>query len=127
MFSDALLDHFRDPRNVGELPPPALTIEVSNPACGDILKLSVLFDGDRIAEARYRVRGCTASIAAGSVLTEMIVGTKRAALGSISAADLEDRLGGLPAESRHAAVLCIDGLKAMRSRISATSTFGLSS
>jgi nitrogen fixation NifU-like protein len=113
MFSDALLDHFRDPRNIGELPPPALTIEVSNPACGDILKLAVLFDGERIAQARYRVRGCTASIAAGSVLTEMIVGMERAALGSISAVDLEGRLGGLPAESKHAAVLCIDGLKAI--------------
>ena len=88
MFSDALLNHFRDPRNIGELPPPAIAIEVSNPACGDILKLSALFDGERIVEARYRVRGCTASIAAGSVLTEMIIGQTRNALLSLSAADV---------------------------------------
>ena len=113
MFSGALLDHFRDPRNVGELPPPAITVEVSNPACGDILRLAVLFDGSRAVEARYRVRGCTASIAAGSVLTEMIAGMERGGLGSISAADLEGRLGGLPAESKHAAVLCVDGLRAI--------------
>ena len=113
MFSDALLHHFRDPRNIGELPLPAITIEVSNPACGDILKLAVLFDGDCVVAARYRVRGCTASIAAGSALTEMIAGNRRDALLSISAADLEQRLGGLPAESKHAAVLCIDGLRAV--------------
>jgi nitrogen fixation NifU-like protein len=113
MFSDALLDHFRNPRNVGELSPPAITIEVSNPACGDILKLSALFDGDRIVEVRYRVRGCTASIAAGSALTEMLVGQDRTALRSISAAQVEERLGGLPAESKHAAVLCIDGLRVL--------------
>jgi nitrogen fixation NifU-like protein len=113
MFSDALLDHFRDPRHVGELPPPAVTIEVSNPACGDILRLSAAFDGDGIAEARYRVRGCTASIAAGSALAEMITGQPRAALLSISAADIEERLGGLPAASKHAAALCLDGLRAL--------------
>jgi nitrogen fixation NifU-like protein len=113
MFSEALLAHFRDPRNIGELAPPAITVEVSNPACGDILKLAVLFDGRCVAATRYRVRGCTASIAAGSVLTEMITGLDREMLASISAAGLEDRLGGLPAESKHAAVLCIDGLKAI--------------
>src|ERR1039458_8111870 len=116
MFSDALLNHFRDPRNIGELPPPAIAIEVSNPACGDILKLSALFDGERIVEARYRVRDCTASIAAGSVLTEMIIGQTRNALLSLSAADVEQRLDGLPAESKHAAVLCIDGLRALCDR-----------
>src|ERR1700733_13536748 len=107
MFSDALLDHFRDPRHVGELPPPAVAIEVSNPACGDILRLSALFDGDRIANARYQGRGCTASIAAGSALTEMITGQTRAGLAAMSAADIEMRLGELPAASKHAAALCV--------------------
>src|SRR5690242_14782525 len=57
MYSDRLLDHFQNPRNVGELPPPAVTVEVSNPACGDILRLSARFEQDRIVEARYKVRG----------------------------------------------------------------------
>ena len=117
MFTDALLDHFRDPRNVGELPPPAITIEVSNPACGDILKLAAMFDGERIVEARYRVRGCTASIAASSVLTEMIIGHTRNELLSLTAAQVEQRLGGLPAESKHAAVLCIDGVRVLCDRL----------
>jgi nitrogen fixation NifU-like protein len=113
MFSDALLDHFRDPRNVGELPPPAVTVEVSNPACGDILRLSAVFEGEHVAETRYRVRGCTASIAAGSALTEMLAGQTRAALAAVSVADIEERLGGLPPASKHAAALCIDGLRAL--------------
>jgi nitrogen fixation NifU-like protein len=122
MFSDALLDHFRNPRYIGELPPPAITVEVSNPACGDILRLSATYDGDRIAEVRYRVRGCTASIAAGSALAEIIAGASRDQLSSIAAADIEERLGGLPSASKHAAALCVDGLRALLARLnSATS------
>lgn len=113
MFSDALLDHFRNPRYVGELPPPAITVEVSNPACGDILRLSAASDADRIVEVRYRVRGCTASIAAGSALAEIIANASPDQLASISAADIEERLGGLPAASKHAAALCVDGLRAL--------------
>jgi len=116
MYSDALLDHFRAPRHVGELPAPAVTVEVSNPACGDILRLAASFDGDRVTEARYRVRGCTASIAAGSALAEMITGQTREQLSGITAADVEERLGGLPASSKHAAALCIDGLRALLKR-----------
>src|SRR5260221_14304503 len=83
MYSQRLLDHFQNPRNVGDLAPPAVTVEVSNPACGDILRLAVRFEGDRAAEARYKTRGCTASIAAGSALTEWITGKTRAALKQI--------------------------------------------
>jgi nitrogen fixation NifU-like protein len=113
VFSDRLLEHLRAPRHVGELAPPAISAEVSNPACGDILRLSAVIEGGRIVEARYRVRGCTASIAAGSALTEMIAGETVDALGTISAVDIEERLGGLPAASKHAAALCVDGLRAL--------------
>lgn len=116
MYSQRLLDHFQNPRNVGELPPPALAVEISNPACGDILRLSVRFEGDRVVEARYKVRGCTASIAAGSALTEWICGKTRAELASLHAAVIEEAVGGLAAESKHAAVLCLDGVKAVLRR-----------
>jgi nitrogen fixation NifU-like protein len=115
MYSEALLDHFRAPRHVGELPPPAITVEVSNPACGDILRLSAAYEGNRLLAVRYRVRGCTASIAAGSALAEMLTGLDRAALTSITAEDIETRLGGLPAASKHAAALCVDGVRALLS------------
>ena len=113
MYSERLLDHFRNPRNVGELPPPAVTVEVSNPACGDILRLSVRFEQDRVAAAAYKTRGCTASIAAGSALTEVLVGRTRAELEKVTAADVEEAVGGLSAESKHAAVLCLDALRAV--------------
>jgi nitrogen fixation protein NifU and related proteins len=111
MYSARLLEHFQNPRNVGELPHPAVTVEVSNPACGDILRLSARFENGAVAEARYKVRGCTASIAAGSALTEWMTGKTHAELAEFQPAVVEDAVGGLPAESKHAAVLCRDGIK----------------
>jgi nitrogen fixation protein NifU and related proteins len=113
MHSPRLLDHFQNPRNVGELPPPAVTVEVTNPICGDILRLSVRFDGERANEVRFLTRGCTASIAAGSALTEWITGKTRAELAAVNAAVVEDAVGGLIPESKHAAVLCVDAVKAL--------------
>ena len=113
MYSDRLLDHFQNPRNVGELPPPAVTVEVSNPACGDILRLSVRFENGAVAEARYKTRGCTASIAAGSALTEWMAGKTKHDLKSLNAAAVEELIGGLEPESKHAAVLCADAVKAL--------------
>jgi len=113
MYSDLLLDHFRNPRNVGELPAPAITVEVTNPACGDILRLSVRFVDEVAAEVRYRTRGCTASIAAGSALTEWIGGKSLKELDRLIPADVEREVGGLSAESKHAAVLCVDAVRAL--------------
>jgi nitrogen fixation protein NifU and related proteins len=113
MYSELLLEHFRNPRNVGDLEPPAFTVEVTNPACGDILRLGARFEDDRVAEARYRMRGCTASIAAGSALTLWMIGKSRAGLRALRAADIEDAVGGLQPESKHAAALCVDGVKAL--------------
>ena len=119
MHSELLLEHFRNPRNVGQLPPPAISIDVSNPACGDMLRLSARFEDGRIAEARFQIRGCTASIAAGSALTEWMAGKTRAELLGLTAEMIELALGGLEPASKHAAVLCVDGAKAIaRSAVS---------
>jgi nitrogen fixation NifU-like protein len=112
-LSPALIEHFRNPRNVGELAPPAVTVEVSNPICGDILRLSLRFENDRVAEARFKVRGCAASIAAGSALTELVVGRGKPELASLSKEDVESAVGGLSNESKHAAVLCVDAVRAL--------------
>jgi nitrogen fixation NifU-like protein len=116
MYSELLLDHFQNPRNIGELDPPAITVEVSNPACGDILRLSARFEGETAVEARYKVRGCTASIAAGSATTELIIGKTRAQIAALQARTIEEAVGGLAPESKHAAVLCIDGVKSLLRR-----------
>jgi nitrogen fixation protein NifU and related proteins len=113
LYSEAFLDHFQNPRNVGELPAPAVTVEISNPACGDILRLSARFEDGRVAEAGYKVRGCSASIASGSALTEWMLGKSRAELAAVTPAVIESAVGGLIPESKHAAALCVDGVKAL--------------
>jgi nitrogen fixation NifU-like protein len=113
MYSARLLDHFQNPRNVGELPPPAVTVEVSNPVCGDILRLSVEFREGRAAQARYKTRGCTASIAAGSALTELLIGKAAAEIEALRPADIENAVGGLASESKHAALLTMDAVRAV--------------
>jgi nitrogen fixation NifU-like protein len=116
MDRERLLDHFQNPRNVGELGPPAVTVDVTNPACGDMLRLSVRFEDDRVAEARFKTRGCTASIAASSALTEWMFGKSLAELRAVNAQVIEDAVGGLEAASKHAAVLCVDGVRSVLGR-----------
>src|SRR5579871_3041323 len=102
MYSARLLDHFQNPRNVGELPPPAVTVEVSNPVCGDILRVSAELRVARVIRVAYQARGCTASIAAGSALTEWMIGKGKAELAAVTAREMEEAVGGLSAESKHA-------------------------
>ncbi|HEX4136966.1 MAG TPA: iron-sulfur cluster assembly scaffold protein [Bryobacteraceae bacterium] len=116
-MSPELIEHFQNPRNVGELPAPAVTVEVSNPICGDILRLSALVEAGRIAQCRFKVRGCTASIAAGSALTELIAGRDRSSLKNLTTAEIEGAVGGLSNESKHAAVLCIDAVRALMGQL----------
>jgi nitrogen fixation NifU-like protein len=113
VHSELLLEHFRNPRNIGQLSPPAIIVDVTNPACGDLLRLSALFQDGKVVEARFQVRGCTASIAAGSALSEWMTGKTRAELQGLTANVIENMLGGLEPASKHAAALCVDGAKAV--------------
>lgn len=110
MFSETLLDHFQHPRNAGELPGATARVEVSNPVCGDILQLAAILENNRIREARFLCRGCTASIASASLLTELIQGREPCELASFRAEWLAQSLGGLPPASFHAAQLALDAL-----------------
>ena len=113
MYSATLLDHFENPRNAGSLDPPAIQVRVEHPICGDILELAASFEGGRVSAARYRTRGCTASIAVGSALTELLIGKDATALANLTAEDIEAAVDGLPNESKHAAVLAADAVKAL--------------
>lgn len=113
-MSPQLIDHFRNPRNVGELPPPAITVEVENPVCGDILRVSACIKEGKVVQAGYKVRGCAASIGAGSALTELMLSKD---LHAITKDDVEAAVGGLSNESKHAAVLCADAAKALALRL----------
>jgi nitrogen fixation NifU-like protein len=113
VHSEILLEHFRNPRNIGRLEPPAVSVDVTNPACGDMLRLAARFENGRAAEVRYQVRGCTASIAAGSALTEWMTGKTLTEIQGLTAEIIESALGGLEPASKHAAALCVDGAKAI--------------
>ncbi len=117
MYSDLLLDHFRHPRHAGELDPPAVRVEVANPACGDVLRLSARIEDGRIIQARFKARGCTASIAAGSALAERIAGRSVDELARLTPLDIEQALDGLPETSKHAAALAVDAARALAARL----------
>lgn len=113
MFSAEVLDHFEHPRNAGELPGMTTIVDVTNPACGDEMRLSVRIEAGRIAEARFKTRGCVTSIAASSALTEMICGKNRVELSGITPEQISQTLGGLPAATFHGAQLAADALAAV--------------
>ena len=119
MFSKTVLDHFRHPRNAGELADATVIVEVSNPVCGDILKLSARVEDGRIAEVRFLCRGCTTAIACASLLTEEIRGRAVDGLRAITAETLSKALGDLPAATLHGAQLAADGLSSLLQRIGA--------
>jgi nitrogen fixation NifU-like protein len=118
MFSEAVLDHFRNPRNAGELPDATAAVEVSNPVCGDILKLSARMVDGRIEEARFLCRGCTTAIACASLLTEHLRGRTLQEVRSLTADSLSKLLGGLPVATFHGAQLAADALGALLVKVS---------
>ena len=112
MYSPELLDHFEHPRNVGDLENPDVVAETENPACGDIMRLTLKLSNGKIEQVRYKTRGCVASIACGSALTELIAGKSLPQAEAVTREALLSRMGGLPKESMHASHLAIDCLKA---------------
>lgn len=119
MFSEAVLDHFRSPRNAGELPGATAAVEESNPVCGDVLKLSVRVENGRIAEARFLCRGCTTAIACASLLTEKMTACPVSELLSITPEFLSKSLGGLPPATFHGAQLAGDALATLFKKLRA--------
>ena len=112
MYSAQVLDHFEHPRNVGELTDASAIAQVENPACGDVLKLSLRIEGDRIVDVLFRAKGCVSAIACGSALTEMIAGRTINQARGVRRIQLVLKLGGLPRASLHASHLAIDALAA---------------
>lgn len=113
MYSPQLIEHFEHPRNVGELPDADARAQVENPACGDIMLLTLKLSDGRIAEARYRTRGCVASIACGSLLTEWLRNKTPAEARALRREEVVAAIGGLSNESLHASHLVMDALNAV--------------
>jgi nitrogen fixation NifU-like protein len=112
MYSELLLDHFQNPRNVGDVAEADAAAEIENPACGDVLRLTMKIEGGEIREIRFRAKGCVASMACASALTELVAGKSVAEARGLQRDAVTAAVGGLPAASMHAAQLALDALVA---------------
>jgi nitrogen fixation NifU-like protein len=117
MYSEAVLDHFQNPRNAGTLGAATARVSVENPVCGDILELSVRVDAGRIAEARFRTRGCVTALACSSLLTELLRGKTPAEARAITSEQISEALGGLPPATLHSAQLARDAIQALLAKL----------
>jgi nitrogen fixation protein NifU and related proteins len=112
MYSPELLDHFEHPRNGGEIVGADAVVEVQNPVCGDVIRLTLKIDAGRIAEIRFKAKGCVPSMACASALTELAQGKSLSEARALGLDSLIAAVGGLPQASAHAAQLALDALSA---------------
>ena len=110
-YKPQVIEHLVRPRNVGEISPPSGIGESGDAACGDVARFTVGISNARVEDARYKVYGCAACIAAGSALSELVRGRSLIGAAQVSRVDLENALGGaLPEGKEHALVLVLDAL-----------------
>lgn len=117
VYSELVLDHFRNPRNAGRLANATAQVQATNPVCGDVLELMARAEDGRIVEARFLCRGCTTSIACASLLTERLTGSAVSAAQSITAEEISSALGGLPAATLHGAHLAVEALNSLLTKL----------
>jgi len=111
MYSDKVMEYFKNPRNVGKMENPSGTGHVGNPVCGDIMELYIKVEDGVITDAKFRTFGCGAAIASSSMLTELIKGKTIEEAEKISNDMVVEALGGLPAVKVHCSVLAEDALR----------------
>ncbi len=111
-YSDKVMDHFKNPRNVGAMENPSGTGKVGNPVCGDIMELHIMIEDGKIVDAKFKTFGCGAAIATSSMVTEMVKGRTIEEALEISNKEVADALGGLPPAKMHCSVLAEEALEA---------------
>ena len=110
-YSQKLLDYFQNPRCAGELDDANAVAEVSNPICGDVMKLWVKVADGRITDARFKAQGCSAAIATSSYATEMLIGMDLGQARRITKEEIAEAIGGLPTSKLHCSVLASDAIR----------------
>jgi nitrogen fixation NifU-like protein len=112
LYNKTVMDHFMNPRNMGDLPDADGIGEVGAAACGDIMKMSVKVENGRITDARFKTFGCGSAIASSSMATELIKGRTLQEALSFTNQEVVDALGGLPPVKIHCSVLAEEAIKA---------------
>jgi nitrogen fixation NifU-like protein len=110
-YSEKVMEHFRNPRNVGEIENPDGVGKVGNPVCGDIMELYIKVDGGIITDAKFKTFGCGAAIATSSMVTELVKNKTIEDALKISNRAVAEALGGLPPIKMHCSVLAEEALK----------------
>ncbi|MDP2873663.1 MAG: Fe-S cluster assembly scaffold protein NifU [Bacillota bacterium] len=112
LYTDKVMDHFMNPRNVGEIPDADGVGQVGNPVCGDVMRIYLKIDGGRIQDVKFKTFGCGAAIATSSIITEMVKGMTVGDALEVSNRHVADALGGLPPRKMHCSNLAADALLA---------------
>lgn len=111
LYSEKVMDHFRNPRNVGSMENADGVGEVGNAKCGDIMKIYLKIDNDRVSDAKFETFGCGSAIAASSMATELIKGKKLDEVMSVTNKAVVEALDGLPVHKIHCSVLAEEAIK----------------
>jgi nitrogen fixation NifU-like protein len=111
-YSDKVMDHFTNPRNVGEIPDASGVGNVGNPICGDVMRMYLKIENGLIVDAKFKTFGCGAAIATSSMVTEMVKNKTIEEALKISNRAVAEALGGLPPVKMHCSVLAEEALKA---------------
>ncbi len=113
MYNDVVLDHFQNPRNVGEIENPSAYAKLASPSCGDLIEIFMNIDENEvITDVKFRTLGCAAAIASGSMATEMLKGKTVEEARKLTNQEVVENLGGLPSQKEHCSVLAEDVIAA---------------
>jgi nitrogen fixation NifU-like protein len=111
MYTDKVLEHFRNPRNMGRIENPDGIGKVGNPMCGDVMYIYIKVEDDKIADCKFETFGCAAAIATSSMVTEMVKGKTIEKALEITNQRVAEALGGLPPTKYHCSLLAEQGIK----------------
>ena len=112
MYSELVMEHFRNPRNMGSIENADGVGEVGNPQCGDMMRITIKVKDDILEDVKFQTLGCGAAVATSSMVTEMAKGKSLAEAITISNKAVAEALGGLPPAKMHCSNLAADGLRA---------------
>ena len=112
MYNNNVLEHFQNPRNVGEIPEADAVSSVGDPTCGDVTKIYLKIADNKIVDIKYKTFGCAAAIACSSIATEMVKGKTIDEAAKLTRDDVAKALGGLPDQKLHCSNLAADAILA---------------